>query len=250
MLSWRVYRDGPAPGPVNMARDHALADMVQPGTAALRLYGWTRPTLSFGRNEPAGARRVDALDHVRRPTGGRAVLHDRELTYAVVVPYRALGGPRTVYRTINEALVLGLRALGADASISERGRVLPPGAGPCFRVAAPGEVVVGSRKLVGSAQARLGEALLQHGSILLAGDQERMPGPREQDRTGTDTGSTTLEAQIGPVDVCDVRVAVEDAFRRVLGGKWGPGEWDDAGARRIAALQTRRYGQDAWTWRR
>src|SRR5690606_17502269 len=96
-----------------------------------------------------------AVDFVRRPTGGRAVLHDRELTYAVVVPHRALGGPRAAYRAINEALVMGLRALGVDASVSERGRVLPPDAGPCFQVAAPGEVVADGRKLVGSAQARL-----------------------------------------------------------------------------------------------
>src|SRR5690606_19064671 len=120
-LRWRVRRDGPASGARNMALDHALAETIGAAAAAvrassvagaaggvpaagphgpeaaLRLYTWARPTVSFGRNEPAGgpeawAGRADAF--VRRPTGGRAVLHAAELTYAAVVPARALGGVR------------------------------------------------------------------------------------------------------------------------------------------------------------
>ena len=179
-LRWRLLRDEPLPGARNMALDHALALTLRQGTGVLRLYGWSRPTVSFGRNEPAsgvydaGSDAVRGLDFVRRPTGGRAVLHEHELTYAVVVPLRALGGPREAYRRINEALAAGLSALGVDVEVTKRGAAHRPDAGPCFQEAAPGEVVMSGRKLVGSAQARVGPALLQHGSIVLHTDQSEL----------------------------------------------------------------------------
>ena len=179
-LRWRLLRDDPLPGARNMALDHALALTLREGAGVLRLYGWSRPTVSFGRNEPAsgvydaGSGDSRGLDFVRRPTGGRAVLHEHELTYSVVVPLRALGGPREAYRRINEALAAGLSALGVDVEVAERGTAHRPDAGPCFQEAAPGEVVVNGRKLVGSAQARVGPALLQHGSIVLRTDQSAL----------------------------------------------------------------------------
>src|SRR5690606_20969533 len=138
---------------------------------------WNRSSVSFGRNEPASAlydraALSEAGTHcVRRPTGGRAVVHERELTYCVVVPARAWGGPRRAYRRLNDALAAALRSLRAPAEVSAAGASQGPGAGPCFAAPAPGEVVAGGRKLVGSAQARIGGALLQHGSILVGGDQ-------------------------------------------------------------------------------
>ncbi|HSR42176.1 MAG TPA: hypothetical protein VLL48_08395, partial [Longimicrobiales bacterium] len=158
-----------------MAADHALARDLPSDQAVLRLYGWSGPTLSLGRNEPARGRYDPDLARrlgvalVRRPTGGRAVLHHREVTYAVAAPVAPFGGLRSAYRAINAALVRGLARLGVPAGLAgsdAAGGGLAPDAGACFRAPAPGEVVVGGRKLVGSAQVRFGGTLLQHGSIL------------------------------------------------------------------------------------
>ncbi|HEV2149493.1 MAG TPA: hypothetical protein VGR37_18985, partial [Longimicrobiaceae bacterium] len=101
-----------------MAVDAALAESVrQGGLPVLRFYRWDPPCLSLGRNQPAAGRydldalRARGVDVVRRPTGGRAVLHDRELTYSVAVADGALGGPRECYAAVNRALVAGLRRL-------------------------------------------------------------------------------------------------------------------------------------------
>jgi lipoate-protein ligase A len=199
-LHWRLLCDEPLTGARNMALDHALAVSLGEGTAVLRLYRWSRPTVSFGRHEPARDvydRTLGAalgLDFVRRSTGGGAVLHEGELTYAVVVPLRALGGPRTAYRRINEALAAGLRTLGADVAVSEHGLVRRPGAGPCFQAAAPGEIVARGRKLVGSAQARVGGALLQHGAIAPRADQSVLA---ELTRRGAPAAPAPLTATAG-----------------------------------------------------
>jgi lipoyl(octanoyl) transferase len=195
-LRWRLRIDEAASGALNMAVDHALARAVEEApstdTAILRLYRWSCPTISFGRNEPAlgrfdvdGAKRA-GVDFVRRPTGGRAVLHDDELTYTVVLPVDAFGGLRRSYRIVNEALVAGLARLDVPAALaSPGGQALPPDAGPCFREPAAGEVVArpagtvngaapAPHKLAGSAQLRIGRTLLQHGALPLAGGQERL----------------------------------------------------------------------------
>lgn len=162
-----------------MACDHALAALARPGEGTVRFYRWATATLSFGRNEPVTVgyrellRQSPGMEAVRRPTGGRAVIHDRELTYCVVLPVRAFGGLRAAYRKINGGLLRGLRRLGVDAG-GAPGRAAAPDSGPCFFEAAEGEVVVRGRKLVGSAQARIGGAILQHGSMLLVADQSAL----------------------------------------------------------------------------
>ena len=178
-LDWRVLVDGELPGRTNMACDHALAALARPGEGTVRFYRWATATLSFGRNEPVTVgyrellRQSPGMEAVRRPTGGRAVIHDRELTYCVVLPVRAFGGLRAAYRKINGGLLRGLRRLGVDAG-GAPGRAAAPDSGPCFFEAAEGEVVVRGRKLVGSAQARIGGAILQHGSMLLVADQSAL----------------------------------------------------------------------------
>ena len=164
-----------------MARDHALAELATRGEGVLRFYAWDRPTISFGRNEPArrlydpAAVACSGYGLVRRPTGGGTVLHDAELTYAVVIPDRSLGGARRAYSLIGASLAEGLIEMGVPAeAITDAPPATPRSAGPCFADSAPGEVVSGGRKLVGSAQARIGGALLQHGSILLDGDQDAL----------------------------------------------------------------------------
>ena len=167
-LRWRILVDPPSSGSTNMAVDHALAACLSPGEAVLRIYRWSGPTVSFGRNEPAHDRYGPALgrdagiEFVRRPTGGRAVLHDRELTYAAVLPGPSRGGLKAAYGLINRGLVEALSSLGVPAQMAAgRGPPAGPDSGPCFDEPAPGEVTVAGRKLVGSAQARLEGALLQ-----------------------------------------------------------------------------------------
>ena len=264
-LSWRVLVDEPLPGPANMARDHAMAALARPGTGTLRLYRWRPATLSLGRNEPVTTgyrellRRHPEMGVVRRPTGGRAVIHDRELTYAVAMPVRECGGARTAYGAINEALVAGLRELGVSAERAN-GRALPPDAGPCFREAAEGEVVVGGRKLVGSAQARIEGALLQHGSLLLVADQAALLAPRGgggDERNGNGARVYPLGRQ--PATLADVLgeippwsrlvAALRAGFEDVFGGTWSPGSPSEEEASLARRLETR-YGSREWTWRR
>ena len=252
-----------------MAWDHTLARALPAGRGVVRLYRWIRPTLSFGRNEPAREAfdpdRVAArgVDVVRRPTGGRAVLHDQEVTYAVVAPIRSLGGARAVYRKVNQGLVEGLAELGASVALAGPGPALPPDAGPCFQEAAEGEVVAGARKLVGSAQVRVGTAVLQHGSILLGDGQGRIealkragsetdPGPGGSDPVDAGGLRGLLGRDVTPGEVV---AAVSAGLRRVLGGDWRP-------TRAGASLEETdlpsdpepellaRYRSPEWSWRR
>jgi lipoate-protein ligase A len=164
------------PGAVNMAADQVLLSRAdRSATTTLRLYRFNPPCLSFGRNEAATKRysraRLEQLgiDVVRRPTGGRAVWHEHEVTYAVAAPIARFGSLRQSYRAIHECLAAALRSLGADATLApDRQTARPPvRPGSCFDTALGGEILVEGRKLVGSAQVRHGSAFLQHGSILL-----------------------------------------------------------------------------------
>lgn len=180
-----------------MAIDEALlVEADRSGGAFLRLYRFTPPCLSFGRNEPALARYDRAaierrgLDVVRRPTGGRAVWHEHEVTYAVAAPIAAFGSLSESYQAVHQRLAGALQRLGIPAMLAPRpvGRI-NMGAGACFATAVGGEVVVGGKKVVGSAQVRRGRAFLQHGSILLDGSQDLIgaisyqPSPVSQSAT-------------------------------------------------------------------
>lgn len=177
-MTWRLLVDGAATGSWNMAVDEALAESVAGGESppVVRLYRWQPPCLSLGFAQPYTAADADfcareGVDVVRRPTGGRAVLHHLELTYSVVAPLdgRPFSGDlQGAYQRICRALVAGLRRVGVAADLAgtpEGGLIRPTEAIPCFVGPATGEVVAAGRKLVGSAMRRLGGAILQHGSI-------------------------------------------------------------------------------------
>lgn len=179
MAQWRMLPPMVLPGADNMALDEACASLARDtGAVIARVYGWTRPTLSFGRHQRSAGlydphtARERGIDVVRRPTGGRAVLHWREITYCVAAPEEALGTLAESYAVINSLLVSALRALSVDAAVAAPGARPPaPGPGACFEEPVAGEIVAAERKLVGSAQWRGDGAFLQHGSILVDDDQ-------------------------------------------------------------------------------
>jgi len=187
---WRLIIDGDLPGARNMARDVAILESVSEGDSppTLRLYGWNPPCLTLGRHQGIEAADLEfcsaeGIDVVRRPTGGRALLHQHELTYSVVAP---LGqgplphGLQDAYRLICGALVQAMQALGVEAELTEGDVNLqlpgPRSTVPCFEAPAGGEVVVGGRKLIGSAMRAHGPAVLQHGAILLDWDGRLQAG--------------------------------------------------------------------------
>lgn len=265
-MDWRLVTGSgasaaPCPGALNMAIDAALLESVQRGgPPVLRFYTWSPACLSFGRNQPArgvydAARAAAAgIDIVRRPTGGLAVLHDRELTYCVLAPLRLFGGPRAAYTSINRALVAGLTAFGIRAGQAPEGRPggLHDPASPCFQAPAAGEVVAGGRKLVGSAQRCERGALLQHGSILLSGSQSRvlhLLGDPTPVSSGPD-GSVTLEELTGrEPQAPDLIAALCRGFEQTFGTRLAPGDLDSCEIDRAAELADL-YRSEQWTWRR
>src|ERR1700736_5961099 len=177
--AWRLLIDPPASGAWNMAVDEVLLDGVAAGRspATLRFYSWTPACLSLGYFQAFDIVDVDGcrahgVEIVRRPTGGRAILHDRELTYSVTLPASVLGlkaGIVPSYHRLSLALQAGLQHLGIPVTLSP---LVPSTAGGdhgpvCFDRPSAHELLLAGRKLVGSAQVRRGSALLQHGSILI-----------------------------------------------------------------------------------
>lgn len=170
---WRLILDPPAEGPVNMAVDEAILLSTVRGEAppAFRLYAWKSPTVSIGCLQDPGPLVSAGLPIVRRITGGRAVLHHREITYSIVCSsgdplyQRGISG---AYLLISRAVAAALEEVGLDVSLARSRpvrRALKSEA--CFRSASRYEVLLGGRKVVGSAQRRFKTGFLQHGSILL-----------------------------------------------------------------------------------
>jgi lipoate-protein ligase A len=209
---WRLLIDGDQPGARNMARDVTILEEVASGACppTLRIYGWDPPCLSLGRHQGLDAVdlefcREHGIDVVRRPTGGRALLHHLELTYSLVAPLGRDPLPsklQEAYRRICGALVRWCRGLGVAAELTP-GEInvnlpSPSTAIPCFESPAGGEVVVAGRKLIGSAMRAHGDTILQHGAILLDWDGELQAGSmRLEDDLALRAAVTTFAEQLG-----------------------------------------------------
>jgi len=182
---WRFIDSGPLPGATNMAADMAITQVLgrEPAPPTLRVYQWSRPTISLGYHQSEKDIDLlrcsqDGIDVVYRPTGGRAILHDNEVTYAVILPpsssFFALD-IFGVYEFISRCLVHALQSLNIDADF-ERAKKTPDGFSRgelstlCYASSIQYEIAIQGRKLVGSAQRRIHNSVLQHGSILL-GDE-------------------------------------------------------------------------------
>lgn len=250
---WLLWIDqAPRPGWANMAIDHSLLERAeQLGESWLRLYQWAPHCLSFGRHEPA-TRRYDrgriaalGLDAVRRPTGGRAVWHAQELTYAVAAPTSHFGSLGAAYLKIHATLAEALCTLGAAASLAPPARTQPVGAGACFSQAAGGEILFSGRKAVGSAQLRQGSALLQHGSILLSDNQAVVLDVMSGERSAHESIPLIEPWAQAP----DIAEAIAGAAAR----RW-PGAWqrisDEKPMLSHASNNFPHYRSAAWTWAR
>src|SRR5205809_901778 len=260
---WRLLLDKPASGAWNMAVDEVLLDGVAAGTAppTLRFYAWTPPCLSLGYFQPFDVVDIDGcralgVEVVRRPTGGRAILHDRELTYSVALPAPVLGqdgGVLPSYYRLSLALQDGLRRLGVPATLAPESPGSSAAHGPvCFDRPSAHEILLHGRKLVGSAQTRRGGGLLQHGSILIEPRIDKLMACLHR----TDgAGSRGLEygvaglAELGVTDLGPIASAIGAAFAAGFGVDLveAPLRPDEEEAAR--ALARSKYQSARWTER-
>jgi lipoate-protein ligase A len=265
---WRFINTGNGEAAFNMALDEALLLVHEAGAGLpmLRVYGWYQPTLSLGYAQDArrevdlAACQAQGVAVVRRPTGGRAVLHDQEVTYSVIMPLLA-DGPSTItehYRRIGMALAAALQSLGVPVHLARpqvRAALARALASPaCFAALARYELSAAGKKIVGSAQKRAQRALLQHGSIPLWLDRQRLfqcfRMPPERRQMLVQEAYTTMGAvnEIAPTPV--TLPAVQDALRQGFSTTFGvecieapiaPEEWHLA-----QHLQVTKYATDTW----
>jgi lipoate-protein ligase A len=248
----------PRGGAENMARDSALMERArETGEHIFSVYSWQKPTLSLGRNQTArdrydlGEIQRREIDVVRRPTGGRALLHWREVTYSVAAPASESEMLRESYEAINRILLDGLKRLGVDASEAHgEARTPIPGDMPCFALPAEGELVSGGAKLVGSAQVRENRAMLQHGSILLRDDQGMITSLLlEKTRETSAPAAATLSSALGREPSVEEVAAALFASVRSLADPEAT-ELDESEVRDRTVAHLDNYRNPLWTWRR
>ncbi len=263
---WRLIIDEAASGARNMALDEALLESHATGVSPpiLRLYRWTPGAISigyfqsFGREVHEEGCRRHGFEWVRRITGGRAVLHHRELTYAVVVSGDILpGSVLDTYRVISEGLVAGLRRLGIPAALSED----PPPtrdslsrlSAACFDSTTTSEVSVEGKKLVGSAQGRVRGVILQHGSIPLQLDRDAVVdclnlGTRtEAIKRILQTKATAVSECVGrEVSFDELAEHMQAGFAEHFGLRLEPAGYEPAERARAAELTEEKYATERW----
>jgi lipoate-protein ligase A len=266
---WRLIEDLPSDGFRNMALDEALLEACAGGAGGypvLRLYSFSPSCLSLGfSQEHEGSAdlafcRGRGIDVVRRPTGGRAVLHDQEMTYAVVArrgrpPFE--GSLLEVYRAVSRGLIAGFARLGIDASIAEGSRSTgsPRSGAICFAEPSRHEIVASGIKIAGSSQARRRGAFLQHGSIPIRLDPdllERATGTSPIEGGGSPrAASLGLEPLLGRAPAArEISRALREGFETAFGIDLRDGGAAPEERERAEWLRAHRYLTAAWTLRR
>ncbi len=277
--TWRLIRSRSSDGATQMAMDEAIWQAVAEDRAppTLRLYAWKPPCLSLGRHQSVGevnreALRAAGYDLLRRPTGGRAILHTDELTYSAAIPLsdpRVRGGVLASCEQLSQGLIQALENLGIQdvaahrrapsggASLPNRlskghSTEAPPQKPVCFEAAADFEIVVSGQKLIGSAQMRGRGGLLQHGTLPLQGDIARICPfliPPANPRRVRDR-ATTLEAVMGrPVSWEETARAVADGFAQALNLHLEPGTPTPQEKAAAEQLREGKYRSEQWTAR-
>ena len=260
MTGWRLLVTEPVDGATNMAVDEVLWKGRRAGAAppTLRCYAWAPPTISLGYGQSLEHEvdqdicRALGVGLVRRPTGGSAIYHDgpeRELTYSVAAMNDDLGIGTDLlasYRWIARAIARGLTALGAPVEIVERRREYGPVPAFCFARTGTYELELGGRKIVGSAQRRYGKSFLQHGSILLGIDAQRVAAifPATPDPAAS---VATLEEALGRrPDWDECATAIAAAFGAEHGVDLRPGGLTADEAAQVETLAREKYATEAW----
>ncbi len=262
--TFRLIYDGAHDGAHNMARDEAISRAVSSGAQppTLRFYAWQPPAISLGYSQRIGsvneARcQADGIGIVRRPTGGLAILHADEFTYSIALPVDhplAAGDVMTSYRRIAEAILEALRRLGVPEVAANRvPKEQRARSGVCFEAPSDYEVVGAGKKLVGSAQWRRVDGVMQHGSLPLFGDIARIcdylwdAPPPERVRAH----AATLHDVLGYTPTWEHVAAVwRDAFADVLGIMFIEEALSAEEIANAEALLREKYANDAWTRRR
>ena len=262
MKNWfLIIEPDPLPGSRNMAVDEFLFERARrtPSTF-LRFYRWIRPTASLGYGQSADRAvdidfcRAHGVDVVRRMTGGKVVLHHRELTYSLassdVETFTATLSDS--YKLISRALVLGLESMGLAAQMAAQS---PPAyirkTMPCFAFPARDEIEIDGLKIIGSAQKRTGSSFVQHGSVPLENDQALLKSVARTEAEAEDVHMTSLsEALRRPVDFAWAAERFADGFSRFFGAGLTPIALGAGDAEEVSLIESARYGNDAWTLRR
>jgi len=270
MTPWRLLITPPARGAWNMALDESILEHIGRGessTPTLRLYAWTPACLSLGHAQPFADVDVIRLQQrgwevVRRATGGRAILHTDELTYSVIAPLnepRVAGSILESYNRLAQALLLAVKQLEVPVEMKE-GKATE-GATPnpvCFEVPSTYEITVDEKKLIGSAQARKKEGVLQHGSLPLTGDLTRIcqalvfenESARENASKRLLERATTVESALGKEISWETAAqAFIHAFEAQLGLSFERGELSESESRRTDELVKEKYDHPSWTER-
>ena len=271
MDSWRLLITPPARGAWNMATEEAILERIGRNEAlpTLRLYAWEPACLSLGHAQPVAD--VDLLrvkqrgwEVVRRATGGRAILHTDELTYSVIAPMdepRVAGSILESYNRLAQALLLAVKSLELPVEMQEHVGLtgnMPPTNPVCFEVPSSYEITVNGKKLIGSAQARKKEGVLQHGSLPLTGDLARIcqalvfenEAVREDAARRLLERATTVESALGrAVSWERAAQAFIHAFEAQLGLSLKRGELSESESRRADELVREKYDHAVWTKR-
>ena len=271
MTVWRLLITSPARGAWNMAVDEAILEHAQAGLddslPTLRLYAWDPACLSLGHAQPFSDVDMSRLKErgwevVRRPTGGRAILHTDELTYSVIARNNEPNVAGTVlesYNRLAQALLLAVKNLNLPVEMKEGKANGNSTLNPiCFEVPSTYEITVDGRKLIGSAQARKKEGVLQHGSLPLTGDLTRIcqalvfenESAREDTSKRLLARAATVESALGwAVSWEDAAQAFIHAFEVQLGISLKREELSESESKRADELVKKKYDHPSWTER-
>ncbi|MGN5881848.1 lipoate--protein ligase family protein [Staphylococcus simulans] len=273
--TWNFINSGSHDPFYNMAMDEALLNFVSRGEIdpVIRFYTWDPATLSIGYfqrlKKEIDIEKVKEKGYglVRRQTGGRGVLHDKELTYSVIVPESHPNMPNTVteaYRVISQGLLEGFKLLGFDAyfavprSKEEREKLKQPRSSVCFDAPSWYELVVEGRKIAGSAQTRQKGVILQHGSILKDIDIDDLFDMFifKNDRLKDKMKQAFIDKAVAINDISDKTVTLEEmetafekGFQKGLNINFKPLELNEKQKQEIDEL-AEKYKSEEWTYRK
>jgi len=265
MQTWRLIDSTPKSGALNMAIDEAIAEAVGKGISppTLRFYSWNPPAVSIGYFQKIGdVNQEECLlknyDIVRRPTGGRAILHDRELTYSIIAPADNPHLPKDIlntYKRLHQGFMVGLRKLEVMAElVSKRNKGIKSPA--CFFSTSIYDITVNGKKLMGSAQMRWQRVILQQGSIPLYLDIEALFAvlshtDKETFIEKATQRMTSLYQEIGrPIEIGEIKEALIDGLEETLGIKIRKDRLTDYEAARAFRLSVEKYSSPTWNYKR